>query len=106
MQLDYELLSSLINEDRIIQEIKAIKVSKSDADVKELVESLLSSLAMIKKTKSSYTKRQALAKLVKIHQILKNTISKEYSRELYDITKSLSIVYVIYFLTESEVGEN
>ena len=65
MQLDYELLSSLINEDRIIQEIKAIKVSKSDTDVKELVESLLSSLAMIKKTKSSYTKRQALAKLVK-----------------------------------------
>ena len=99
--LNYDLLMSIINEDRIIGEIENLMSARHGVQFIELAQTIIEILEKTKSSKDFELRKQAFTELVKIHQSLKSSYKQEYS----DLMKSLSIIYIVYFLSvnESEV---
>ena len=106
MRINYDSLISVVSEERIANEIANLRISKSNTELHEIATTLVDTLRETAKCKDRFVRRQVMGDLVKVHQVLKSTISNHsYSQDLHDLVKSLSIIYVVYFLTsQSEVN--
>lgn len=103
--LNYDLLMSIINEDRIIGEIENLMSARHGVQFIELAQTIIEILEKTKSSKDFELRKQAFTELVKIHQSLKQFLKSSYKQEYSDLMKSLSIIYIVYFLSvnESEV---
>ena len=96
--LNYDLLMSIINEDRIIGEIGSIMSTRFI----ELSQLIINILEKTKESNDVALRKQAYTELVKIHQSLKQFLKTSYKQEYSDLMKSLSIIYIVYFLSANE----
>lgn len=100
--LNYDLLMSIINEDRIIGEIGSIMSARHGSQFIELSQLIINILEKTKESDDVVLRKQAYTELVKIHQSLKQFLKTSYKQEYSDLMKSLSIIYIVYFLSANE----
>ena len=100
--LNYDLLMSIINEDRIIGEIGSIMSTRHGSQFIELSQLIINILEKTKESTDVALRKQAYTELVKIHQSLKQFLKTSYKQEYSDLMKSLSIIYIVYFLSANE----
>ena len=68
----------------------------------ELSQLIINILEKTKESNDVTLRKQAYTELVKIHQSLKQFLKTSYKQEYSDLMKSLSITYIVYFLSANE----